>query len=54
LAGVSVDDTLALRGACGAAGERARPMTRNGYKVDLLPVAVLRAVRKAAGRGVEA
>jgi xanthine dehydrogenase YagS FAD-binding subunit len=54
LAGVSVDDTLALRGACAAAGERANPMTRNGYKADLLPVAVYRAVRRAAGRGVEA
>jgi xanthine dehydrogenase YagS FAD-binding subunit len=54
LAGVSVEDTLALRGACAAAGERANPMTQNGYKVELLPVAVLRAVRKAAGRGVVA
>jgi xanthine dehydrogenase YagS FAD-binding subunit len=54
LTGVSIDDTLELRAACAAAGERAQPMTQNGYKVDLLPVAVYRAVRKAGGRGVEA
>jgi xanthine dehydrogenase YagS FAD-binding subunit len=54
LAGVSVDDTRALRGACAAAGAGAVPMSGNGYKVDLLPVAVFRAVRKAAGQPVEA
>jgi xanthine dehydrogenase YagS FAD-binding subunit len=54
LAGVNVDDEQGLRQACAGAGERARPMSQNGYKVDLLPVAVARAVRKAAGRGAEA
>jgi xanthine dehydrogenase YagS FAD-binding subunit len=54
LAGVNVDDREGLRRACSLAGERARPMTQNGYKADLLPVAVARAVRMAAGRGAEA
>ena len=53
LVGVSVNDGQGLRRACAVAGERARPMTRNGFKVDLLPVAVTRAVRKAAGQDVE-
>jgi xanthine dehydrogenase YagS FAD-binding subunit len=54
LVGVNVDDDQGLRKACSVAGEGARPMTQNGYKADLLPVAVARAVRKAAGRGAEA
>jgi xanthine dehydrogenase YagS FAD-binding subunit len=54
LAGVSLDDEQRLRKACSAAGARARPMSQNGYKVSLLPIAVYRAVRKAAGWGVEA
>ncbi|MHC4218856.1 MAG: FAD binding domain-containing protein [Planctomycetota bacterium] len=53
LVGVSVDDAQGLRRACTAAGDKANPMTQNAYKVDLLPVAVARAVRKAAGRSVE-
>jgi len=54
LVGVNVDDAEGLRKACSVAGEGARPMSQNGYKADLLPVAVARAVRKAAGRGAEA
>jgi xanthine dehydrogenase YagS FAD-binding subunit len=51
LAGVSPDDDGALRAACAKAGEGARPMSENAYKVKLLPVAVRRAVLIAAGRG---
>jgi xanthine dehydrogenase YagS FAD-binding subunit len=54
LVGVSLDDEQGLRKACSTAGDRAKPLSQNGYKVDLLPVAVYRAVRKAAGRGAEA
>jgi xanthine dehydrogenase YagS FAD-binding subunit len=53
LAGVSLDDERGLRKACALARDRARPMTQNGYKVDLLPVAVYRAVLRAGGREAE-
>ncbi|MCA9312491.1 MAG: FAD binding domain-containing protein [Phycisphaerales bacterium] len=50
LAGVSVDDDDALRGACALASRGAKPLRDNEYKVKLLPVAVRRAVLIAAGR----
>jgi xanthine dehydrogenase YagS FAD-binding subunit len=52
LAGVSVDDDAALRAACAKASDGAAPMSQNSYKVRLLPVAVHRAVLRAAGRDV--
>ena len=53
LAGVSLDDEGALRGACGLSVQGARPMSENAYKLKLLPIVVRRAVLKAAGREVE-
>jgi len=53
LAGVKVTDEAALKNACAAAAEGAKPMTDNGYKVKLLSVAVRRAVLKAAGKLME-
>jgi len=49
LVGVNVKDDGALRKACAGAGAGADPLAQNAYKVELLPVAVRRAVRKAAG-----
>ncbi len=53
LKGVSVDDDGALRRACEKSVEGAKPMTDNGYKLKLLPVAVRRATLIAAGRKTE-
>lgn len=53
LAGVNVDDDAALAKAAALSIEGAKPMTGNAYKLKLLPVAVKRAVMKAAGRTVE-
>lgn len=53
LVGVSVEDDAALRAAAARAVEGAKPMTDNGYKLQLLPVAVRRAVRLAAGLGID-
>jgi xanthine dehydrogenase YagS FAD-binding subunit len=53
LKGVSLDDDAALRTACAKAIEGAKPMTENGYKLKLLPVAIRRAVLAAAGRKTE-
>jgi len=53
LKGVSLNDDPGLRKACALASDQARPMTDNGYKVDVLPVAVHRALLRAAGREVE-
>ncbi len=53
LKGVSVDDDAGLRKACAVAVEGAKPMSENGYKLKLLPVAVRRAVLVAAGRKTE-
>lgn len=53
LKGVSLDDDAALRAACAKSIDGARPMTENGYKLKLLPVAVRRAVLAAAGRKTE-
>jgi len=53
LKGVNVSDDAALRKACAAASEGAKPMRDNGYKTRLLPVAVRRAVLIAAGKKTE-
>jgi len=50
LRGVNVDDEAALKKACEVAIEGAKPMSENAYKLKLLPVAVRRAVMRAAGR----
>jgi len=52
LVGVSPDDDAALTGACAKAGEGARPMRDNGYKVQLLGVAVKRAILTALKKPV--
>jgi len=54
LEGVSVDDEQTLKAACERSTRGARPMRDNAYKLRLLPVAIRRAIRKAAGREVEA
>jgi xanthine dehydrogenase YagS FAD-binding subunit len=54
LRGVRVTDEAALGAACAVASERGRPLSDNAYKLRLLPVAVRRAVLKAAGRSMEA
>jgi xanthine dehydrogenase YagS FAD-binding subunit len=53
LKGVSLDDDAGLRKACAVSIEGAKPMSENGYKLKLLPVAVRRAVLIAAGRKTE-
>lgn len=53
LKGVKVSDDIALRKACALAGDGAKPMSDNAYKVKLLPVAVRRAVLRAAGKPFE-
>lgn len=53
LKGVALDDDAALRKACAVAVEGAKPMSENGYKMKLLPVAVRRAILIAAGRKAE-
>ncbi len=50
LKGVKVTDEAALRAAIAVCVEGARPMTQNAYKLKLLPVAIRRAVLKAAGQ----
>ena len=52
LRGVDVDDAVRLEKACGLARKGARPLNDNAYKLRLLPVAVRRAVLRAAGRTV--
>lgn len=52
LKGVKLDDDAALTAACAKATEGARPLRDNGYKLQLLRVAVKRAVLRAAGRPV--
>lgn len=54
LAGVNVKDEAALKKACDLSADGAKPMSQNAYKVRLLPVAVRRAVLKAAGLMKEA
>lgn len=53
LKGVSSGDDEAIRKACAVGTEGAKPMTDNAYKLRLLPVAIHRAVVKAAGRELE-
>ena len=49
LRGVRVDDEAAVKRACALAIDGATPMTQNAYKLKLLPVAIRRAILKAAG-----
>lgn len=53
LAGCAIGDHAAVRAACMKAGEGAKPLAQNAYKVRLLPVAIHRAILKAAGRPYE-
>ena len=53
LRGVSVDDDAALRKACAGSIDGAKPMSGNSFKLTLLPVAVRRAILRAAGKKVE-
>ncbi len=53
LRGVHIDNAEALNRACGLATAGATPLSDNRYKLKLLPVAVRRAVRKAAGARIE-
>ncbi len=50
---VSIDDDAGLKAACARATQGAAPMSDNAYKLKLLPVAIRRAVLKAAGKEVE-
>jgi len=50
LRGVSVDDEASLAEACSRAADGASPLSGNAHKTALLPVAVRRAIRIAAGR----
>lgn len=54
LQGVNLDDDAALRAACARAADGATPMRDNAYKVQLLPVAIRRAILRAAGRPLHA
>lgn len=51
---VNVEDDRRLREVCGRSSEGARPLSDNAYKLKLLPVAIHRAILKAAGREVPA
>lgn len=53
LKGVKVSDDAGLRKAAALSIEGAKPMSGNAYKLKLLPVAVRRAVLKAAGQNPE-
>ena len=53
LVGLNPDDDTAIKNACALAANGAQPMTQNAYKTKLLPVAIHRALRKAAGLTVE-
>jgi xanthine dehydrogenase YagS FAD-binding subunit len=50
LKGLSVDDDAGIAKAAALAAEGAKPMSENGYKVRLLPVAVKRAIMKPRAR----
>ncbi len=52
LVGVDINNDVGIRKACELATAGAKPMSENGYKVKLLPVAVYRAVMRAAGRDI--
>lgn len=47
--GVRLEDDAAVRAACARAVDGATPLSDNAYKLKLLPVAVYRAIMKAAG-----
>ncbi len=53
LKGLDPHDNDAIKQACARAANGATPMTQNAYKTKLLPVAIHRALRKAAGLKVE-
>lgn len=53
LKGVNVTDDAALRKACALSVDGAKPLSGNAYKVSLLPVAVRRAILRAAGKPFE-
>ncbi len=53
LRGVNLDDEAKLKNACARAVDGAQPMSQNKYKLQLLPVAIRRAVLRAAGRVYE-
>lgn len=50
LIGVDWSNDKALRQACSVATDGAKPMSDNAYKLKLLPVAIRRAILKAANR----
>jgi xanthine dehydrogenase YagS FAD-binding subunit len=50
LRGANIADDAGLRKACALSVEGAKPMSGNAYKLKLLPVAVHRALLRAAGR----
>ena len=54
LRGVRLDDEAAIVRACALAADGGRPLRDNAYKLQLLPVAVRRAVYKAARMPFEA
>jgi xanthine dehydrogenase YagS FAD-binding subunit len=54
LRGVNIEDDAALKAACAHSIQGAAPMSENGYKLKLLPIAVRRAVLVASGRDQEA
>ncbi len=51
LASLNLDDAAKIRQACTKSIDGAKPMTQNSYKLKLLPVAIHRAILRAAGRG---
>jgi len=50
LVGLTIDDEAGIAKAAALSVEGAKPMRDNAYKLKLLPVAVKRAVLRAAGR----
>ena len=53
LVGVDVEDDKSVRAACERSIHGAKPMSDNAYKLQLLPIAVHRAVRLAAGLAID-
>ncbi len=53
LKGVTITDEAALKAACAKAAAGAKSMSENAYKLKLLPVAVKRALLRAAGKNPE-
>jgi len=50
LKGLKVTDDAAVSKACAVSAQGAKPMSGNSYKIQMLPVAVKRAVLRAAGK----